>query len=270
MMVVMSRIYFHSRSGEAELWGGERAWLGSLCNRVTLGILDIRHNGERISEFIDAAGDDSYLRRPESRDFAGLQRWRESVELALSVGMNEKTFAWKGRPLSMFSVELNTACRVGGDPLRLAARIHGQCELHCWCDGRHRSWLAGIIGQGLACGVFRRGTGHYADETWESVASFLRERDDEPVVLSYSVCEQFPDQYEAGWEAPAGAGEDAWCDLSDAERWRIGMDALRAKRGCLQLSPDGWDGYAFDHELSAFDLLAPDYAERLDRALGIT
>lgn len=275
----MSRVYFHSPSGEAELWGGERAWLSSLCNRVTLGILDIQHNHERISELINAAGERSYLARPAPADFAAFQKWRTSVEIAITVGFYDDAFTWKGKPLSMFSVELNTACRVGGDPLKLAARIHGQCEIYCWCEGKDRPWLAGIIDQGLASGLYRRDIGGLyrrgvgraggGDQSvgWETVADFIRSRDDEPVVMSYSVCDQFPSQHEAGWQPPEGADEDAWYDLPGDERWRIGMEALRAKRGKLRLDPDDWDGYCFDHGLSAFDILAADYAERLDRAL---
>ncbi|HEY2088339.1 MAG TPA: hypothetical protein VGH54_20265 [Mycobacterium sp.] len=290
----MSRVYFHSPSGEAELWGGERAHLSGLCNRVTLGLLNVRHNGERIAEFIDVSGEGSYLARPEPRDFAAYSRWVTSVETAITVGMNS-AFAWKGRPLSMFTLELNTALRAGGNPLKLAARIHGQCEIHGWCEGTDRAWLAGIIDEGLESGVLRQNTGYpNRSEDWEGVARFLRERDDEPVVLSYSVTDGFPNRYEAGWEPPPGTdlrpswwSADEWAKLSEEERedyhseardelwgelpsaaqWRIAMDALRAKSGGLRLDPAKWDGFTFGHELSAFDLLAPDYAERLDRAL---
>jgi hypothetical protein len=289
----MSRVYFHSPSGEAELWGGERAHLGGLCNDVTIGILDIQRNHARIAEVINAAGDRAYLRPPASRDFAGFQRWRMSVETAIRVGWDdEPSFAWKGQPISMFTLTLNTALRAGGNPLKLAARLHGQCEIHCWCEGKDREWLAGMVSEGLGSGAFRRNVSPRA--SWEDVAAFLRSRDDEPVVLSYSVCDGFPDRHEAGWEPPAGtdlrpswyspddwaklseeeredyhsdARDERWGELPDEERWRIALDALRAKRGDLQLTPDDWDGYAFGHELSAFDLLAPDYAERLDRAL---
>jgi hypothetical protein len=99
------------------------------------------------------------------------------------------------------------------------------------------------------------------------VAAFLRERDDEPVVLSHSSGSCFPNSWEAGWEPPEGADDDAWYEVPAAEQWRIGMEALRSKTGMLRLDPATWRNYKFSHELSALDLIAPDYAERLDRAL---
>jgi len=285
----MSRVYFHSPSGEAELWGGERAWLGGMCTDIAVGLLDLQNN-----RMIPAIVNADYLKYPANpQDFL---RWRSSVETAIAVSMRPDAFAWKGKPLDMFSLTLNTAARVGGDPLKLAARIHGQCEIHAWCEGKDRAWLAGIIDLGLEAGVFRRNTGHTEDETWESVARFLRERDDEPVVMSYSVCDGFPNRQTAGWEPPEGADltpdwakeapdewaecdhkddyyasakSDLWYDLGHDERWRAAMDGLRAKPGGLQLSPDGWDDFHFGHGLSALDLIASDYADRLDRALDI-
>lgn len=114
------------------------------------------------------------------------------------------------------------------------------------------------------------------------------------MVMSYSVTEQFPNRYEAGWEPPAGTdlrpswwAPGEWAELSDEEResyhsegrderwselpgeeqWRIAMEALRAKGGGLRLDPDDWDSFCFGHGLSAFDLTASDYADRLDAAL---
>ena len=145
----MSRVYFHAQSGEAELWGGERAWLGSLCSDIATGVLNLRHNGDRLRDLI-AAG--HYLRDARYQDPV---RFAESLALSLSVGYGP-VLAWRGKEISTFSLLLNTACRVGGDALKLAARIHGQCEIHCYAEGIDRAWVAGIIDQGLTSGVFRR------------------------------------------------------------------------------------------------------------------
>lgn len=271
----MSRVYFHTPSGEAELHGSERAWLSTLCRDVTVGLLNLQHNGDRIREI--APGRPGWPPFPEPMEFAAFQQWCRSMELAITAGGAGDVLYWKDKPIDSFDLVLNTACRVGGDPLKLAARIHGQCEIHGWCDGKDRAWLASIINDGLRAGLFRRGLrpelapgqpGEWQSQGWENVTRLLRSRDDEPVVMSYSVCDQFPNQYVADWEPSEGAGEDAWYDLPDDEQWRIAMDALRSRRGQLRLSPDDWDTYYFGHGLSVLDIIAADRHERLDRALA--
>src|SRR5690606_31251558 len=51
----------------------------------------------------------------------------------------------EGYDIDLGNVSLNTALDTGSDALRLLARLHGQCELHCWVDGPNRAWLADII-----------------------------------------------------------------------------------------------------------------------------
>lgn len=152
-----------------------------------------------------------------------------------------------------------------------------------------------MIDEGLGSGVFRRNTGYAARrESWEDVSRFLRVRDDEPVVMSYSISGSFPSREAAGWEPPPGTdltpgwareapGEWASCDckgeyydeeknalwdaLGHGERWRAALDGIRANPGRLRLDPADWDGGHFGHGLSAADLTAPGYAARLDAAL---
>lgn len=297
----MSRVYFHTPSAEAELLGSERAHLGGLCNDLTRGLLDVQNNHERLREFLPDDGmHAAYPSWPGPDYFARFQQWRMSAEMRITGPLDENAFIWKGKPVSAFSLVLNTAVRVGNDAVKLAARIHGQCEIHCWCEGKDRAWLAGIIDQGLALGVFRKSLapgnpdgsrGEPYKMGWEDVTALLRSRDDEPVVMSYSVCDGFPSRYEAGWEPPAGAdlrpewcsdeyweslndseraryrAEEGWERLSDVERWEAAMPVLRAKGGGLRLDPADWDGFSFGHGLSVLDMLATDYADVLDRAL---
>jgi hypothetical protein len=240
----MSRIYFHSPSGEAELWGGERAWLGYVCSSVAIGLLNTRWNAGKLRPLVRPG---HYLHDPRyDTDTA----WASAFETAFSVGLDGDLLIFDGKPVSTFSVTLNTAMRVGNDAVQLAARIHGQCELHCYAEAGDRKWLAEIINRGLGTGVFRKNTGHREHESWEAVYRFLRESETEPVVLSFSGGDQFPNP----WELEQDDGD--WDGLSLDEQWHIGMEALRAKSGGLRLAdPDKWHDFSFDDGVSVFDLL---------------
>lgn len=280
----MSRLYFHTPSGTAELLGSERAHLGGMCTDITLGVLDLRNNSDRLVDLVN----DREFPRPGQYDYAGWSRWRSSLEVSMSVGFREP-LVWRGHAISSFSLALNTACVAGSDAVKLAARLHGQCELHAWVDGPNRAWLADVMQHGRDAGVFRDDAG------WEEVITLLRSRDDEPAVTSYSVCSSFPNRTIAGWEPPpmpdewapdwaaddkgsdewgemtADAREeyyyetacDQWGELPDDVRWAQGMAGLRASRDGLELRPDNWQAFRFRHNLSVFDLLAADRDVRL-------
>ncbi len=288
----MSRVYFHSPSGEAELWGGEHHWLHNRVTDTALAALDLERCWERWLGMVDASGHCAYLAHPAFT--GGHEGWLRALSTVITI--NEDAFRWKGAPFDVFSLKLNTALDAGG-PMTLAARIAGQAEVHGFCEGSDRAWLAGLIDEGLESGAFRRNTGYpERNESWEHVTAFLRSCDDEPVVMSYSVCDSFPNRRAAGWEPPPGTdltpdwakeapGEWAacdykddyyderknalWCDLGHDEQWRTAMDGIRANPGRLRLAPGDWDDFGFGHGLSAADLTAPDYAERLDRALKV-
>lgn len=51
----MSRVYFHSPSGTAELLGAERAQAGLTAQRIAHGAVDAFHNHERLRELINPA-----------------------------------------------------------------------------------------------------------------------------------------------------------------------------------------------------------------------
>lgn len=288
----MSRVYFHSPSGEAELWGGEHHHLHNLVKDAAIAVLDM-------------PGHVALLRELAPDPYPGLRMdeafWLRSVETLLRI--SEPALRWKGAEIDSFTLLLNTATEAAaGNPLKLAARIAGQAEIHCWCEGADRAWLAGMIGEGLDAGTFRRNTGYQerlgrpSHESWEDVAAFLRSRDDEPVALSYSVTDQFPNPRAAAWQPPEGTdlrpewareAPEEWEQLDEEARgehreqeardlfwglprpvqWELGMAGLRGSLSMLRLDPANWDDYWFGNGLSAFDLIAPDYAERLDRAL---
>lgn len=273
----MSRVYFHSPSGTAELRGSERAWLGALVTDVAVGVLDLQ-NTSRIDRLKQLIAPDNYMSRQDTTGQGWMLTWARDYETAFKVGMREGLMSWKGTHLSTFSMQLNTACVLGNDQLKLAARIHGQCEIHAWVDGPNRAWLAGIMQAGVDAGIYRKGltysmSGEWQSQGWEDVIALLRSRDDQPVVMSYSVCDGFPSQYVGDWMARRADDvdeddhSDAWYDLPSEEQWARSMAALRASSDGLEIKPDDWGSFRFTHELSVLDLYADDWQERLDAAV---
>jgi hypothetical protein len=249
----MSRIYFHNQFAEtAELRGSERAYAGVYCSNQLAVALDLMPD-----PFL-SPGDQHWLTPwlPSRfrREYGGHQI--ESIRMGLAVGFRDSDITLPdGREIHAFSLGLNTAYRGGSDPVRLLARLHGQCELHCWVDGPNRAWLAGIIRDGARSRILRRAQG------WDDVVTLLESASDSPVVCSYSVCESFPNLEMGqlgGWSLPQDedgeADWDAWHELGEAEQWDFAMRGLREEGGRLELCPDDWDGFTFGAGVSAWDL----------------
>lgn len=292
----MSRVYFHSPSAETVIAGSERAWLAHLCDRLTAGLLDLENNRDRLLSLVPE--DHTVARHVRE---GGAMPWHTAYGLYFRTAnpYDGPLIRFEGHPVDPFTLTLNTALTVGNDQIKLAARLHGQCELHAWVDGTNRAWLADIIQAGLDSRLYRatlpyvaRGTTtvRQVDQGWGNVIDLLRSRDDEPVVTSFSVTEQFPNPTvgdwlppwpdnvpytHEGWHlfTPAERQEreergDAWHELPAAEKWRISMAGLRQGPGNLELTPDGWHDYSFGHGLSVLDLLAPDYDDHIRAAVA--
>lgn len=288
----MSRIYFHSPSGDAEVLGAERAHLGVLVNDISERHL--RSHEHRYLEPLRELASGSYL-EPDKPSFLG------SFITAFRV-RGDKVLTWRGHEIDAFAMALNTAVELGGEKMRLIARLEGQCEIHCYVEGGNRAWLADLIEDGLDAGLLRQGMG------WEGppgtrhgkgpgVIPLLRSRDDEPVVTSYSVERGFP--YASfvsmppppeDWR-PDGWTEQEWADLDDEvrddyregrraddfgslsheDRWARGMAWLRERSQAmmLELRPEGWGAFHFGHGLTLPDLEETDWRARVEQALGL-
>lgn len=298
----MSRVYFHSPSGDAELMGTEYHWLRSLVYKIAVGMLDLRSYGsaDRIRELIQPG---HYLTKNGTYpgDFL---KWVSDFETAFVVDLiRGNLLGYAGKPIATFSLALNTAALVGNDQIKLATRLAGQGEIHAYVEGPNRAWLADMMQRGIDSGVFRKGM-HvqphpntprehwpWQSQGWEDVIALLRARDDEPVVTSYSVTGGFPrraalgdlppmppgwrpddwseeewaesDSKEDSWE---GFVRDEWSSRPAEQQWAEGMEALRTNDGGLEIKPDDWDSFRFTHELTVLDLYAHDWRERLDAA----
>lgn len=290
----MSRVNFRSPSGDAELRGSERAWLGGLVDDIACGALSL-DSVSRIDRIRELIIPGHYMEKMSTTEVGWGPQWRSSFETALRVSLGGGVLAYQGKTIGSFSLLLNTACLLGNDQVKLAARIHGQCEIHGYVEGPNRAWLADIMQRGLDTGIYRTELPGRYRMGWEDVIALLRSRDDEPVAMSYSGCEAFPNPEVAGnapppmpdgWR-PKGWTEQEWADVAEGDRsdywneginerwyeqppeaqWEQGMQAIRSGGNGLEISPDNWDTFRFTHELTVFDLYADDWRDRLKRAL---
>jgi hypothetical protein len=263
----MSRIYVHSQNQQSGVLGAERHYLGGLVSNLfalSLGMtnpLGYDSDSHRTLAHWFEPFESDRVRIPgsgywEGNPMAFRTLLKVSVEGHFHLPSSEE-------PFPVFSMALNTAMAIGSDAVRLAARIHGQCEIHAFVEEESRHWLAGIVAQAQQFGIFRPGMG------WDDVIEHLRRSHDGPVVLSYSVTERFPDESDAidggTWVRPEGEdGEpdwDAWYHLPIAERWDLAMVGLRntAQEKWLELRPDWWDYpdmYFGPEPMTGFELLA--------------
>lgn len=277
----MSRVYFHTQSDTAELRGSERAWAGGVVETIAVGLIEPKWK-EQEDFLLTLIKPDHYLHTMPREGFPDAMRWQRSFDVAWRNAMGDDFLTWRGEPLPAWDISLNTALVVGNDQVKFLARMHAQCEIHGWVDGPDRGWLADLMQQGRDTGLYR------PEQGWEDVIALLRRRDDEPVVMSYSVCDQFPNPYASDWmpawpdgkpqkwdalseaeQEERSAREEAWYDLPDAEKWERGLRWLRTQPGLGALRPDDWQTFRFGRGITVFDLLAPDHAERLDQALGL-
>lgn len=231
----MSAIYFHSPSGQAAVRGSERAWFGSLINKIGIGLLELDWNAELIMSALP------------NRDLTMFDRMAHANMIRTSIAVGDESFAIGVDRYEAFAMLLNSAMAYGNDALKFAARIHGSCEIHAWVDGPNRDFLADVIEFSPAT-VIRPNAG------WESVIELLRARDDEPVVTSYSVCDSFPNPYVLDVEM-TDEQYDAWHDIPTAEKWEQGMTWLRAQNGGLEMHPDRWDDHRFLHGIDSLQLI---------------
>lgn len=203
----MSYIGFETRAGDlVKVSGAERAHLGIMTGMEVLDVVI----GDVVPEVLRVK-----LATGWWEDVKGTgTRQAQWVKLAL---VHDQRPVFPG--VDNFNLLLNTALIIEARDLRLAARLHGQCELNAWVAGRDRAWFAGLVERDLKAGVLREGMG------WEAVIELLGKSSRGAVATSYSVCER--------------------------PRWREGLP----RTGQLQMTPEGWDSFVFGDGVSLLDLM---------------
>lgn len=264
----MSRIYFHTPDGEAEVHGSERAYLAQLAGATADTLMQPRRGDYEREwyESITVGGD--YIWRPDDRD----DRWRSTWESWFKASMSGDALLVRGQEVDTFSLRLNTAIALGSPVLSLAARLHATCEIHGWVEAADAGWLRELIEQGLRGNVLRGGQG------WQDVQALCARIESGeqrgPIVTSYSVCESFPNSSASTWQpAPPADPEDPDADqderwdayyyLSPEEQWSTGEAWLREHEAerMVRMGPEV-ASRGFGSGLSAFDLLADRWKAR--------
>ena len=241
----MSAIYFHSQSEEtARLSGSERAYYGGLVGDIFKTALHL------LTDEFGVADNEAVLRHVVDPTHPCAKQSGEQFIRSLALHTGSSSFGpspliYEGKPVALFDAHLNTALAFGSDSVKLAARLHGQCEVHAYVEGGNRKWLADLFQQGLATGIFRSKLRSY-NQGYDEVIKLLLCRDDEPVVTSYSVCDSFPNAGVARFESTRKdhydePDPDEWYEKDKDERWELALKGLRDSGGGLELNPDDWE-----------------------------
>lgn len=230
----MSRIYFHTPTETAELLGSEHAHAGLFSENLGFGVLEDMCDEDELGALV------------------GLPRRHPMLRVSLRYA-DKPLLEHNGVRITAWPLLLNTALIVGNDAVKLLTRISAQCEIHGWIAGEDRDWMADIIEDGRRLGIFRVRQG------WEEVVAMLRRNDREPVVLSYSVTDEFPNYPSSTWEPPIGLEDDeiyeAYDQITAEQKWAHGIAWLKEHpERLLQFRPDDWAEVRLGHGLSAFDL----------------
>ncbi|QWS68178.1 hypothetical protein SEA_VANLEE_61 [Gordonia phage VanLee] len=233
----MSAIYFHTPDAEVTVSGRERAMAGLLCTNLAIAVATVVVDERTLARALPTFGP-SVAQNPAF------------LSAALGVCGEDELLDAAGGRHSAFETVLNTVLAVGNDPMRLLARINGQCEIHGFVEPANHAWFADTVTAGLDAGIMRPGLG------WDGVIDLARATE-HPIVMSYSVCNSFPNQSATTW-TPDGDGPrnddpdyEPWYELSDEAKWEHGMAYLRAHPGLLEIGPGP---YAFGAGVTLLDI----------------
>jgi len=233
----MSAIYFRSNDDfddfdDAEISGSERASMSIKVSEFQ-EIIFQNFSKEKILSTLEDKSSLYFKDYPE-------KEFKESFALSMNVNLfNNLSFVKGNEKSTPFSLVLNTAMKQGSDPVKLMARLHGQCEIHTYIMPENFVWLSNIIKQGLADNIFRE------NEGWRDLMRLLGESNS-PIVRSYSVCDSFPNNLLVCMD------EDKWENLSNSKQFEMAIEELK-KMNMLEITPEKWEDYYFDKGLSALD-----------------
>lgn len=289
----MSRMYFHFQEGPTlAVLGAERGWLDSISRNAAFGAIglsgDFWATEDIVTGFKPFVGNAFDKMNPRD-DFS-----TNTVRYTLDSTFRGEPFSWRGKTMEAFAMRLNTSIVVGSDPVALAAKIHGTCEIHGRFLGKDRAWLADLIEQAMDANIFRRSYWAPRDRDaelrtlmklpvteqqaefiehsmgWTEVVEQLRKSDQGTVVMSYSVTDGFPEM-PSDWMPEGGipASDDPdfdsqeyrheqFYELPEDEKFALALAELEQEGQNEPISPTTLRGVLFRHELTWLDLMRND------------
>lgn len=276
----MSAIRFHFGEGPIlQVRGPERAAMGLYVQDCAIGAASILSGMGSPWDDRDTArlyGKFLGLTEPQMKNPP--QGLAERLAMSAGGARGPGDVSWKGKEIDIWTLSLNTALAVGSDPLRLAAKIYGTCEIHGFFEGKDRQWLAGLIMEGMEDNLFRRwlkySDGRELSTGWTELIAQLRRDDTEPVVMSFTVTDGFPCPPN-DWrpdivdtDEDEDARLDAWCELHERDQFHLALADVRKRPGQKPISPETLRAYRFGHGLSFLDLRNSDI-EKIEKSLGL-
>ena len=224
----MSAIYFHTIDNDTyRISGRERAYMSTFLNRLTLGLFNFKYGSDNIKQLVPC---DSWVHETNSDFEESFKLWYSNDSSAY-LNINDEQ-------ISTFTFALNTAYAMGNDVIKLMARIHSQCEIHCYVKNEHIEWFLSIVKQGLDTKILR------AEQGWEELLKIKTNGD---LVLSYSVCERFPNR---GYDID----DDEWYEnMTYEDQWVHSFNKLEDG---LEISPEtfNYEYFYYRSKISYFDL----------------
>lgn len=243
----MSSIAFHERGWTVRVSGRERAAMGLICSDMLaaqIGKLAYQDLGwvevvAKSGHYLHSEAVALRKSANESEKADRQHRLAQSLETWFSVGgiTSQDALVLNGKPVDPFTIGLNSAVAWGNECIQLAAKLHAQCEIHAYCEGPDRAWLADLIGRCVKLGVFQAEPWGY--DGWAAVMARLVSSSEAPVVTSYSVTDTFPNPSFApeGMEMDEDDPWDTWSKFSEDDQWRWSMEALRRETS-LRIAPE--------------------------------
>jgi hypothetical protein len=179
----MSYIQFQTRTKSVQVSGRERSLIRSYMSQITNSFVSLNNNDDALGFVKFCFPEDHYLYDYRRDDFSLIKNIKTSLSLGdLTLNHCDDTEFWL--------IQANTLISIGSDALKLLVKIYSQCEVHGFIEGNNRKWAASILQNALDCGLIRKNPFGY--NGWDSLIELMNEDDDSPIVMSYSVADDFP------------------------------------------------------------------------------
>jgi len=213
----MSRIYFNTRNvdiGDVEVSGREAHLLHFLDKQIGTGILynklsSYNLDDEPFSNWIEI----NYLQDVLSKSHLKPDDIKHIIT-ALHTGMDNHKIKYEGEWLLSWPWFLTMNSLYGSDVMCLIGQMSAQMEIYAHIKKENFTWFSNLIKQALEKKILRQDMG------WDDVISLCERDDVDLIVMSYSVCEGFPNVSLSGLPID-DEGYSDFDDMTHEQRWDL-------------------------------------------------